>query len=694
MKQLAIFFPLFLFIPMLFAQQFDVVDFRHSPSDLAAIRYERIDVNGEKCAIIKVRSNIEGIRFDANLGIEGNPVFEDGEVWLYISPGERRIKLMREGFITMDYNLPVRIEAASVYVLELIATLPDDPAAEVNFGFVFIKSEPEEAEVFINGKPTGRFTPYQQMDDAGDYTYELRKDMYFSYEGRFTIKPNETTTLEPKLQPNFGFLSVKSNPESGATVVIDGRSYGVTPLLIDKLAPGTYNLTLRLELYQSLEQQFSIRQGETTTLDLTMKPLFGMVNVKTTPAADIFVNNQHMGSGNWEGRLPLGNQMIEARLRNHQPETKRVVVEAGKLQDVAFTLLPITGRLAVMSTPPEASIWINGKDYGKTPAIIPDLLVGDYDIILKKKDFGDTQGKVLIKENETTQLNLTLNTETIPAAKPVVAEKPVMIEKPVEKERPVPEVIKTEPVEQASETPATPPTEKVMKDDMGIEMIFVKGGKFNMGCTDEQKRDCWPNEEPSFQVVLSDYYIGKYEITQKQWREVMGSNPRHLYFTRCDDCPVESVSWNDAGEFIAKLNQLTGKNYRLPTEAEWEYAARGGIQQANPPVNRYSGSDRIRDVAHFFDNSNGRTHPVGKLQANELGIYDMSGNVAEWCADWFGDYNRDSKTNPQGPASGSLRVARGGSWGNDARSCRITHRESRNPAEIYSRIGFRIALSL
>jgi hypothetical protein len=223
-----------------------VVDFRHTPSDLAAIRYERIDVNGEKCAIIKVRSNIEGIRFDANLGIEGNPVFEEGEVWLYISPGERRIKLMREGFITMDYNLPVRIEEASVYVLELIATLPNDPAAEVNFGFVFIKSEPEVAEVFINGKPTGRFTPYQQMDDAGEYTYELRKDMYFSYEGSFTIKPNETTTLEPKLQPNFGFLSVKSNPESGASVVIDGRSYGVTPLLIDKLAPGTYSLTMRM----------------------------------------------------------------------------------------------------------------------------------------------------------------------------------------------------------------------------------------------------------------------------------------------------------------------------------------------------------------------------------------------------------------------------------------------------------------
>lgn len=684
----AIFLLIFsLITQFLIAQQFEVVDFRHVPSDLAAIRYERVDVNGEKCAIIKVRSNIEGIRFDANLGIEGNPVFEDGEVWLYVSPGERRLKLMREGFITMDFNLPVRIEEASVYVLELKATLPDDPAAEVNLGFIFIKSEPDGAEVFINGKPTGRFTPYQQMYDAGEYAFELHKDMYFSYEGSFSIKPNETTTLEPVLQPNFGFLSVNSKPEPGATVVIDGRDYGITPLLIDKLAPGTYSLTLRKELFQSLEQQFIIQQGETTTLDLTMEPLFGTVTVKTSPAADIFVNNQHKGTGVWEGRMPLGNQMVEARIRNHQPESKRVLVEAGKHLDIEFALQPITGKLAVMSSPPEASIWINGKNHGNTPAIITDMVIGDYDIILKKDGYGDTPGKVLIKENETTQLNLTLNTQSVPELKPAVAEKQIPEEKPETEETAI------EPQKEPQQTTHSEPAEKTSITDMGIEMVLVKGGTFDMGCTNEQKRDCWPNEEPAFQVTLSDYYIGKFEITQKQWREVMGSNPRYLYFTRCDDCPVESVSWNDAQEFIKKLNLATGKSYRLPTEAEWEFAARGGIRQASPPLNRYAGSDRIRDVAYYYDNSGRKTHPAGSLQPNELGIYDMSGNVAEWCSNWFADYKRDSETNPRGPATGTLRVVRGGSWGNDARSCRITHRESRNPAEIYSRIGFRIALS-
>jgi formylglycine-generating enzyme required for sulfatase activity len=692
MKQITFTFILILLAQTILAQQFEVIDFRKVPADLSAIRFERKDVNGEKCAIIKVRSNIDGIRFDANLGIEGNPVFEDGEVWIYVSPGERRLKLMREEFITMDYNFPMRIEEATVYVLELNATLPDDPAAESKLGFIFIKSEPAGAEVIINGKPTGRFTPYQQMDNAGDYTFELRKDMYFPYDGNFTIKVNETKMIEAELKPNFGFLSVNSEPEQGATVVIDGRSFGETPVLIDKLSPGTYVLILRKELYQSKEQQFSIRQGETTALNLKMQPLFGEVDISTDPAADIFINNQHKGRGNYSGRLPIGNQMIEVRLNNHQPESKRIVVEAGKKLEFGFKLEPITGKLAVMSNPPEAGIYIDGKNYGKTPAIIQELLVGDYEVVLKKAGFADTKGKVLIKNNETTQLNLTLHTETIPTQvktpEPEIAE--AEPEQKPEKETQRPDKKDDVKPEEVVKPEAK---DKILSDDFGIEMVLVKGGTFTMGCTPEQKRDCWPNEEPAFEVTLSDFYIGKYEITQKQWREIMGSNPRYLYFTRCDDCPVESVSWEDAQEFIGKLNQKTGKNYRLPTEAEWEFTARGGKSAASPPANRFSGSDRIRDVAHYYDNSRNKTNKVGSLQPNELGIYDMSGNVSEWCSDWYASYKNSAKTNPQGPASGTQRVVRGGSWGNDSRSCRVTYRENRNPKESYSRIGFRLALT-
>jgi formylglycine-generating enzyme required for sulfatase activity len=196
-----------------------------------------------------------------------------------------------------------------------------------------------------------------------------------------------------------------------------------------------------------------------------------------------------------------------------------------------------------------------------------------------------------------------------------------------------------------------------------IEMVLVKGGTFTMGCTAEQGSDCFDWEKPAHKVTLSDFYIGKYEVTQAQWIAVMGSNPSR--FSDCENCPVEWVSWEDVQDFIQKLNTKTGLNYRLPTEAEWEYAARGGAQSWGY---KYSGSNNVDEVAWFSDNSGKKTHPVGTKKANELGIYDMSGNVWEWCYDWYGYYSSEAKTNPKGASSASLRVLRGGSWAN-GRAC-------------------------
>ncbi|MDR0824678.1 MAG: formylglycine-generating enzyme family protein [Prevotella sp.] len=219
-----------------------------------------------------------------------------------------------------------------------------------------------------------------------------------------------------------------------------------------------------------------------------------------------------------------------------------------------------------------------------------------------------------------------------------------------------------------------------------INMVYVAGGTFTMGCTDEQGDDCYPNETPAHQVTLSPYYIGKYEVTQKQWRDVMGTNSSCF---EDDNLPVESVNWDDVQGFIEKLNQKTGKNYRLPTEAEWEYAARGGNQSQGY---KYSGGDTVSEVAWYDDNLGDDTsYPVGTKQANELGIYDMSGNVAEWCSDWYGDYNNSSQTNPQGAASGSDRVSRGGGWLLCAWNARVSYREGYSPDSQLVYLGFRLA---
>ncbi|MDR0841822.1 MAG: formylglycine-generating enzyme family protein [Acidobacteriota bacterium] len=218
-------------------------------------------------------------------------------------------------------------------------------------------------------------------------------------------------------------------------------------------------------------------------------------------------------------------------------------------------------------------------------------------------------------------------------------------------------------------------------------MVYVRGGTFTMGCTAEQGNDCWDDEKPAHEVTVRDFYIGKHEVTQAEWKAVMGSNPSRF---KGDNLPVEQVSWNDAQEFIRKLSTMTGKNYRLPTEAEWEYAARGGSQSRGF---KYSGSNSIGDVAWYYGNSGNKTHPVGTKRANELGIYDMTGNVWEWANDWKGGYSSGSQTNPVGPSSGSLRVNRGGSWYYDARFARVSSRYEYEPGFRIDILGFRLASS-
>ncbi len=256
----------------------------------------------------------------------------------------------------------------------------------------------------------------------------------------------------------------------------------------------------------------------------------------------------------------------------------------------------------------------------------------------------------------------------------------------------------------------TPVTQTFTVNGVIFKMIAVEGGTFTMGATVEQGSDAYDCEKPAHQVTLSSYSIGETEVTQALWQAVMGSNPSYFngdynstygshdnYGTNLQR-PVECVSWDDCQAFITKLNQLTGAMFRLPTEAEWEYAARGGNKSKGY---KYAGSNSIGDVAWYYANSyalgsgnpNYGTHSVATKSPNELGLYDMSGNVYEWCQDWYGSYSSGAQTNPIGPTSGRYRVYRGGSWNYVAMCCRVSYRNyNGSPTGLNYDLGFRLAL--
>ena len=197
---------------------------------------------------------------------------------------------------------------------------------------------------------------------------------------------------------------------------------------------------------------------------------------------------------------------------------------------------------------------------------------------------------------------------------------------------------------------------------VSFTMIYVEGGTFTMGVTSEQEESIWNSATPVHQVTLSDYYMGQYEVTQGLWQAVMGSNPASTYYKRGDAYPVNAVSWDDCQKFIRKLNRLLsrklgGKNFALPTEAQWEYAARGGKKSKNF---KYAASNYLSAVGWYSGNSDSDIHLVGKKHPNELGLYDMSGNVAEWCQDGFEAYPRDVQTNPLVTSSNGRHILRGG----------------------------------
>ena len=475
------------------------------------------------------------------------------------------------------------------------------------------------------------------------------------------VKPNNQN--EP-VDAGGNFYALSVQPKD-AKVTVDGilqesSSDGEYSAM---LPYGTHTYMVEAGGYISKSGSFSVSSGDMTPISVSLESALATVSVTCpTPAVSLYVDKKSVGNAPWSGNLKEGMHLVEVKKNGYRSLQKTIQLSQQQKFDVAFgELIAIQGNLSVNYKPFGADVYVDGKKLGQSPRVFNGLLVGNHQVEVRKDGYATDKKSVTISEGQTMSISGTLSSTPVSSSNGNTSSSSLV---------------------SGGNTISIP-----VKKGISIEMVKVEAGTFMMGATSEMENPySW--EKPVHQVTLPhDYYMGKYEVTQALWKTVMGGNPSYF---KGDDLPVEEVSWEDCQEFISKLNSMIGRKFRLPTEAEWEYAARGGKKSRGY---QYGGSSNISDVAWYDGNSGSKTHPVGMKQANELGIYDMSGNVYEWCQDWKGSYVNSSQTNPTGAVSGSYRVYRGGSWYYDARYCRSSYRNSGAPGCRLNRLGLRLVLS-
>ena len=708
----------------LFAQNISITSFEYVQNDMTAMQHGTsvTDHNGERCALIKVSTLQKGFTFDlgSSLGVVktvDHP--ETNEIWLYVPVGARRISVFHPTLGEVrDYSIPCNIEPGRTYLMKLktanVTVIVEEQATSQ---YVVFQVQPTTAIVEINGDmldvaSDGTAMKYMPF---GSYSYNVQAANYHPEAGTIEVNdPVNKQVINVNLKPAFGWIEVTGNASlDGAVVYIDNQLIGNVPVKSGILASGPHTVKIARSMYSPFSQQVTVSDNETTTLSPSLSADFANLTFSVGGNAEIWINGEKKGNGTWTGALGTGEYKVESKLASHRTSTKSLSVSPAQTGQT-ITLdppTPIYGKINVAVSPAMADIYLDGEKKGQTPMILQNVLIGQHNIKVSKSGYGDYNTTVSVQEAQTADVstrladatNVSLNITPLTASLTIdgqnysstqgiysLAFGSHTITMSAEGYKPFSRTIE---VAQGGSNSFSLAMEALLEDKtyrvkgVSFTMIAVKGGTFRMGATSEQGSDAESDETPVHQVTLSDFKIGETEVTQALWKAVKGSNPS--YYSG-DNLPVERVSWDDCQTFIRKLNSLTGQTFRLPTEAEWEYAARGGNKSRGY---KYSGSNTIDDVAWYYSNSSSETHAVKTKQPNELGIYDMSGNVWEWCSDWYGSYSSSSQTNPTGASSGSLRVFRGGSWDCLARHCRSSYRRSSAPDDRYFSLGLRLVLS-
>ncbi len=586
------------------------------------------------------------------LTVESNPsgadvYIDEGHVGISplkiktLTPGSHKVRISKARYEDFLINLFVQEKEPRSIKADL---------APIAFGNLEVVSNPSEAEVFIDDAHKGTTPITLESLAKGTRKVMVKKEGFDPWQTTVEIVPLKKVRVSADFLSNYGELNISSDP-SGADFYIDGKIAGKTPLALKNIKKGTHKIKIYKSGFGEWKQDILVEASKVSEVKVTLVSSLGSLNVQTVPGgADVFID------GKIQGKSPLavknikeGSVTVEAKKACYALSKKQVKILGGKSAEVRFDMQTICGDLTVASEPPGAEWYLDGEHMGKTPGEKQNVVKGPHKIEIKKKGYEAWRQSAEVLAGEKTVLQASLL--------------------------------------------ITGPQMKI-KNSLGMTFVYIKPGTFTMGSPqDEPGRD---SDENQHKVTLTKgFYMQTTEVTQAQWRAVMGKSPSH--FKNCGiDCPVERVSWNLVQNFISKLNKRERNiTYRLPTEAEWEYAARAGSPTAfaNGGISdtKCNYDDNLADMGWYCGNSNRKTHPVAQQRSNAWGLYDMHGNVWEWCQDWFGDYPSESVIDPTGPSVGLFRVIRGGSWSSEASSCRSADRGMCFPyVDIDNDKGFRL----
>jgi formylglycine-generating enzyme required for sulfatase activity len=575
-----------------------------------------------------ILSDLEGLSFTSYNGIvKVNEL--PGKYFLFLSPDERVVEVYKTGFMTLKIILRdhgIKLASGQTWQVKVTGEKKSDLIS------ITLRTKPEGAKILIDGVDKGT-NPTQEVT-LGTHELVVEKAGYLPYKKTIEVSRANIFFEISLKEVDMASVQIKTIP-AGAQIFIDNVDKGKT----DKglfLYPGAYRIKISLSGYLDVDKEIEVVDGKENTFSFPLTKNVGTLTLTVLPAdATVLINKEDYSNKN-DIQLSPGKYKIEISRQGYNDTSETFVVELGKNLKKSFTLKQKVGKLLFTINPLQASVELKQKGVTKYNwngmKQFKDLPIGEYDLECSASGFQSITKKVTIAENKTEVEDIILTKTLVSTGKL---------------------------------------TQKTSSKD---NMVYVEGGWLEMGSNDGES-----DEKPVHRVYVDGFYIDKTEVTQAEYEKVMGTNPSSF---KCSTCPVENVSWNDAVEYAKKVGK------RLPTEAEWEYAARGGNKSK---AFKYSGSNSLDEVGWYDSNSENKTHPVGTKQPNELGIYDMSGNVWEWCLDWYGEnyYGTSPDKNPQGPSSGTYRVLRGGSWYSNDVSCRLTNRIRYNPDLRNINIGFR-----